>query len=229
MTPDTGRHVVGETTPTGLSNQIYQALRSRIQTCDLLPGSDLSEKQLMDGHGYGRTPLREALLALQRDGLVEIFPRKGMRVTPFTEKSINDVYQLRKLLEPAVMSSYVSMYSKSDLLDFARRFRETSIADIVEHYELDIAFHTFLVSIADNEAMSRIHSELMSHVFRLAMYALVTGASHPEQNNPEHLAVVEALLRENEQEAKDALIFHINHSLIVSLNAVRERNEDASA
>ena len=59
--------------------------------------------------------------------------------------------------------------------------------------------------------------------------ALVTGASHPEQNNPEHLAVVEALLRENEQEAKDALIFHINHSLIVSLNAVRERNEDARA
>lgn len=205
----------------GLSGQIYQYLHQRIQACELMPGVELNEKRLMDETGFGRTPLREALLALQRDGLVEIFPRKGMRVTPFTEKSINDVYQIRKLLEPAVVSAYVPMYSKSHLLDFGRRFRENGLDDIHAHYELDMAFHSFLIAVTDNETLIRIHSELMGHVFRLAMHAVVSGSSHPEANSPQHLAIVDALLAENEREARDALVLHINHSLIVSLTSVR--------
>jgi GntR family transcriptional regulator, rspAB operon transcriptional repressor len=216
---------LSEVETAGLAKQIYRQLRQRVQTCEILPGSELNEKQLMEETGYGRTPLREALLALQRDGLVEIFPRRGMRVTPFSEKLVNDIYQVRKLLEPAVVSSYGALYSKTTLLEYARQFEAHETGDFVAHYELDVAFHSFLVSVADNDTLTRMHGELMGHVFRLAMHGVVSGVSHPEDNNPQHLAIVEALLRENVPEARDALVFHINRSLIVSLESVRTMAE----
>lgn len=209
----------------GLAKQIHSRLRKRIQTCELLPGAELNEKQLMEAMNCGRTPLREALLALQRDGLVEIFPRRGMRVAPFTEKLINDIYQVRKLLEPAVVSSYGALYSKAMLLDYAKQFQAQEVGDLVAHYEVDVGFHSSLIAVTENDMLRRMHSELMGHVFRLAMYAVASGVSHPEDNNPQHLAVVDALLRENVAEARDALVSHINRSLIFSLESVRKMAE----
>lgn len=203
-----------------MTAQVYQNLLDQIQRCELMPGAELNEKLIIEQTGFGRTPVREALLALQRDGLVEIFPRKGMRVTPFTEEFVTELYQVRKLLEPAVVMAYTPMYPKSRLLSFARQFERDDLADKAAHYRADISFHSFLVSVTDNKMLIEIHDQLMTHLFRLAMYAVATGTSHPENNNPEHKTIIDALLKENETEAKDALIFHINQSLITSLRSV---------
>ena len=76
-------------------------LRDKIQNCQLMPGETLSEKELCEEIGCGRTPVREALLSLRGDGLVEIFPRKGIRVAPFTKEGICEIYQIRKLIVSA--------------------------------------------------------------------------------------------------------------------------------
>lgn len=211
--------------PSGMTAQIYQLLLEKIQSCEYMPGAPLHEKRIIEETGIGRTPLREALQALQSAGLVEIFPRRGTRVTPFTEQSVNDLYQMRRLLEPAVLSSYISMYPKSKLLEFSHRFNDVGLDDIAVHYNLDIEFHSFLVSITGNHILMKVHNELMVQLFRLAMYAVKLGTSQLEANNPQHLAIVDALLRENEQEARDALILHINHSLIASLSTIEGRAE----
>lgn len=211
-----------EKTSSGMTAQVYDLLLDRIQSCEYLPGAPLQEKGIIAETGFGRTPVREALLALQRDGLVEIFPRKGMRVAQFTQRSVNDLYQVRKLVEPVVLSTYLTLYPKDRLLDYSRRFRESSLEDITAHYELDLDFHGFLVSVTGNEILIGMHHSLLRQVYRLAMYAVVLGTSEPEQNTPEHLAIIDALLRENAQEAKDALVFHLNHSLVSSLRSIEE-------
>lgn len=109
-----------------LTNQAYEYLYRKIVSCEYLPGQELNEKQLLEETSFGRTPLREALLMLQAENLIDIFPRKGMRITPFTEKSIDDLYQTRKLIEPTVCRKYISMYSKSRLLEYLKQFEKAA-------------------------------------------------------------------------------------------------------
>ena len=144
----------------------------------------------------GRTPVREALLRLQKEGLIEIFPRKGMRVSPFTKKNISDLYQARKLLEPTVMTSYLSLYAKSTLLDYQVRFENSLNDDPLTHFELDAQFHTYLISITQNDILMDMYHTLMVQQIRLAMYAdLKTPEDRPE-SLAQHRAIIDALLRE---------------------------------
>ena len=120
-----------------LTNQAYEYLYNKIISCEYLPGQELNEKQLLEETSFGRTPLREALLMLQSESLIEIFPRKGMRITAFTEKSIDDLYQTRKLIEPTVCRKYITLYSKSRLLEFQKMFERAEDASDVEEYRID--------------------------------------------------------------------------------------------
>ena len=128
-----------------LTNQAYEYLYRKIVSCEYLPGQELNEKQLLEETSFGRTPLREALLMLQAENLIDIFPRKGMRITPFTEKSIDDLYQTRKLIEPTVCRKYISMYSKSRLLEYLKQFEKAAAGPDYDEFQIDTSFHSYLV------------------------------------------------------------------------------------
>lgn len=78
----------------------YKLLRSKIVSCELAPGLRLTEQDLIACTGFGRTPVREALMRLDHDGLVFTRPRSGYRVKPLTEKTINDLYDIWRLVGP---------------------------------------------------------------------------------------------------------------------------------
>ena len=206
-----------------MANQAYEYLYHKIVSCEYLPGQELNEKQLVEETGLGRTPLREALLLLQREGLVDIFPRKGMRISQMTEASVNDLYQTRKLLEPAVMEQYKSLYSKSVLLEFQQRFEQLESGDPLSRCLLDAEFHTYLIAITGNQILIRMYQDLMVSQVRLAMYAARQNTDDARQDDlAQHRAIIDALLRENSGDLRDSVILHINHSMIRSLNAVRK-------
>ena len=88
---------VGET---GLiRDDVYLKVRADILTCTLMPGSLLQEKDLAERYSVGRSPVRDALLRLQEQGLVKILPRKGYRVLPISLGDAQDLYDMRILLE----------------------------------------------------------------------------------------------------------------------------------
>ena len=130
-----------------MANRAYEDLFQKIVYCEYAPGQEINEKQLVEETGFGRTPLREALLLLKKEGMVDIFPRKGMRISTLTEKSVSDLYQARKLIEPAVMVEYKTLYSKSKLLQFQQRFQQATQAKDLDRFLLDIEFHSYLISI----------------------------------------------------------------------------------
>ncbi|GAB3815872.1 GntR family transcriptional regulator [Tessaracoccus terricola] len=209
------------TTPAGgLADQAYELLLERIQSCAYLPGQTISEQGISDETGIGRTPVREALQRLRRERLVVVYPRKGMQVAAFSEQSVTELYQTRRLLEPAVLTQYISTYPKRELFDLRRRFEELGDGETEAHYHLDVEFHCFLVAVVDNSILTSLHQGLMRQQFRLAMYAASLGTSDPKHNLPEHLAIIDATLRENATAATDALIYHLNHSLAASLRSL---------
>ena len=144
-----------------LTNQAYEYLYRKIVSCEYLPGQELNEKQLLEETSFGRTPLREALLMLQAENLIDIFPRKGMRITPFTEKSIDDLYQTRKLIEPTVCRKYISMYSKSRLLEYLKQFEKAAAGPDYDEFQIDTSFHSYLVDITGNEILINLYQSVM--------------------------------------------------------------------
>ena len=154
---------------------------------------------------------------LQSESLIEIFPRKGMRITAFTEKSIDDLYQTRKLIEPTVCRKYITLYSKSRLLEFQKMFERAEDASDVEEYRIDTSFHSYLISITDNNILINMYHSIMIHQMRMAVYAAMQDSSNRMGNLKQHKAIIDALLRENEEDVQDAIVLHINHSLIKSL------------
>ena len=210
-----------------LTNQAYEYLYNKIISCEYLPGQELNEKQLLEETSFGRTPLREALLMLQSESLIEIFPRKGMRITAFTEKSIDDLYQTRKLIEPTVCRKYITLYSKSRLLEFQKMFERAEDASDVEEYRIDTSFHSYLISITDNNILINMYHSIMIHQMRMAVYAAMHDSSNRMGNLKHHKAIIDALLRENEEDVQDAIVLHINHSLIKSLKLLRNSDRQA--
>lgn len=205
-----------------LTSKAYNYLFDKIVGCEIAPGSAINEKQLLEDSGFGRTPLREALVKLQEDGLISIFPRKGMMVTDITEKTINDLYQTRKCIEPNLICECKAMYSKVMLQDFMKRFEASVNADHIDRFNLDSEFHSYLVEITGNDVLTKLYSSLMISQKRLAMYAIVQEeTAEQEFICAQHRNIIDALLRENDTDIRDAVIYHLSHSMIRSLNSIK--------
>jgi DNA-binding GntR family transcriptional regulator len=83
----------------GLAHRVYHTIKKRILSCEIPPVARLRDQTLAKQLGVSRTPVREALMALTREGLVEIFPRSKTRVCMFTEHDLEEIFDLRIALE----------------------------------------------------------------------------------------------------------------------------------
>ena len=98
------------------SEQIYNEIYSRILFLELKPGEDLNMKELLNEAGVSRSPLRDALLKLQEDNLVEIFPQKGSCVTKINLHQVETERFMRTTLELAVVPLFAQKCTKENLL-----------------------------------------------------------------------------------------------------------------
>ena len=169
-----------------MAEKTYKVLKTFIQNCDYMPGQPISEKGLCEALGCGRTPVREALLALRDKGLVEIFPRKGIRVAGFTREQISEIYQIRKLVEPTVCVQYCLRFDKAVLLDYDRKFQMVDRSDDRAYYQLDTEFHRWLVAAAENRTLEQIVAQYeanaaqMLYGIDLLRAALGSGVTDPD-------------------------------------------------
>nr|WP_062395907.1 GntR family transcriptional regulator [Pseudonocardia sp. AL041005-10] len=95
------------TTPTKTTGsqgeQAYHALRTRIVSCEVTPGTTLSERRLAAETGFGLASIRNALIRLDHEGLVETLPRRGYRVTPLTVRDVDDLMEVWSIVGPELL------------------------------------------------------------------------------------------------------------------------------
>ncbi len=210
----------GETT--SMTGTMLKLLRDKIQNCVYMPGNYIYERELCEETGYGRTPVREALLLLQREGSIEILPRRGIRVTPFTYQSVEEIYQNRKILEPTVCEKYYLRLEKERLLWFDQQFSQVSGYDDRSYFELDTMFHKWLVSSAENSQLTDFFNRVMDQQYRFSMYTSKVGTAVRGDCYTEHHRIIEALLTEEPESIKRALIDHINYSQAIALRTLQQ-------
>lgn len=154
-----------------LEHWAYSQIKASIVSLALPPGSTLVESQLAEQLGVSKTPLRAALLKLEREGFVVSVPYKGSYVAPITLESIRHFYEFRIAIEGHAVFMAGSRFSEDDLdglesLLAAQRAADEA-GDSVEASQLEEQYHAFCIARLRNPHFSEIGNEIRDHRQRL--------------------------------------------------------------
>jgi len=149
-----------------LTDKAYLQLEEMIATLKLAPGTVLSEQVLVKELGIGRTPVREALQRLGRDGLLAVLPRRGILVSEINLRSQLRLLETRRVLENLVARAAAERASDAEIETFAEIARNmrlaASSADDIAFMRLDRAFNELVVAAARNEFALRALGSMSS-------------------------------------------------------------------
>lgn len=188
------------------SSVAVEKLRSLIFSGELGAGTDHLETELASVLGMSRTPVREALLTLEAQGLLEVRPRKGVRITPLAPSDMAEIYDVLTELESlAAADAARKNYSQEELSHLATAIDQMDEAlereDREAWAEADDRFHAELVRLGDNSRVQSIVAMMSDQVRRARMVTLYMRPV-PTKSNEDHRGVFEAIAKGDPQIAQ---------------------------
>ncbi|HEX2924005.1 MAG TPA: GntR family transcriptional regulator [Chloroflexota bacterium] len=200
-----------------LSDRVYQVLRTQILSGKLAPGQRLSLDEFAQYFKVSITPVRDALRQLSSDGLVELQPRRGAFVTQPTWSHVEEVYQIREILECAAVEFVIRRGGEAlrEMEQLVEEIIGTTVGEVHSDYlayiRLDQRFHQFLIDCVGNKKLSEIYAGLRSHT--LVTLALYSSADQRATDTlSEHEAILDALRRGDVVAAQSALRTHLRNA-----------------
>jgi DNA-binding GntR family transcriptional regulator len=196
-----------------LADQAYYAIRELIVSLEYAPGDPISERDLTDRLGIGRTPIREALRQLAQEKLVEVFPRRGMFVTTVDVRDLTRLCEVREVLEPEAARLAAERATQADLdeiwalleeLESRRRRSDRVLID------LDERIHRTIYRSAHNHFLEETLEEYYALALRIWMMALDKTSSLRDAVE-EHHGVLEAIARGMGEAAAERMRAHVIH------------------
>jgi len=194
-----------------LAQQGYKAIRRAIRDGKIPRGQFFSESTLAESLGVSRTPVREALLNLYRDGVVEIVPKRGYRLIDLDEAAICEIRLLRVALEQIVVDRLCKTATAEDIAEL-RSILNGASESREDMYTIDEAFH---IRMAEMAGLHQIRRELLS--VRGKMYLIASGARltslRDENVVREHAELVDALEQHDQKKARRVITDHVERSI----------------
>ncbi|MBD0417512.1 GntR family transcriptional regulator [Oryzicola mucosus] len=194
-----------------LTEQVYEALRTQILTCVIRPGQELNEAEVAERFDISKTPAREALAALRQEGLVRSFPRRGYQVTPITFSDMDELFDVRTILE-AGAAELACMKLTAEQIDHLN-----SLADATYNQGEQLSLATFIrsnrdfhLAIAKATGNGRL-VQLLTHQIDALERFFYLGAQLRDVNNEttvSHHQIVETLASRNQTTAREIMIRH---------------------
>lgn len=184
-----------------------EQLRTLIFSGELPAGSDHLESELALRLGMSRTPVREAALTLEGQGLLEVRARKGVRILPISVRDMEEIYDVLTVLESmAAADAAQQEYSANDLKVLEKTIDEMDAALAVDDRdawaEADDRFHTELVRLGANSRVSTIVARMADQV-RRAKSVTLHMRPLPTQSNKDHRNVVDAIKAGKADQARE--------------------------
>ncbi len=180
-----------------LREDIYTALRNEILTCELPPGAELREQELASRFDVSKSPVRESLQLLVREGLVSVVPRQGYRVMPISLSDAQDMFAFRQVLELACVTEAVRSATDSQLRSLGA-FRQFNSAEHGDFISYNRVFHCELARCSGNSRMSRATCDLIEQMDRLVRLSVNTiRGRDPKRLIEEHAAIIDAVQARN--------------------------------
>lgn len=190
----------------------YDSIKQGIVHHKYKPGDPLLEEHLSKELGVSRTPIREALRALQRDGLVRYIPKKGAFVAEISVRDVREVFFLRRVLETAALHVTIREHHPEDLEPLIRSFSKLDGAVEEERhddlFQSDINLHAFIVESAGNNRLTDFMAVLNDQVERLRRVSSRTPG-RMRRSLEEHRAILDAIQNRNSKLAETLLVEHL--------------------
>jgi DNA-binding GntR family transcriptional regulator len=198
-----------------LREEATEALRAAILGGDLEPGSIHSAVGLAELMGVSPTPVREAMLELARVGLVEVLPNRGFRVTVVDDNDLDEIADLRKLLEVPAMSLVIEHASDEELTALEEPLAALEVAaeanDVPVFLRADREFHLSLLALTGSPRLVDIVAELRDQARIVGLHSLaVAGALRASA--PEHRQILDALQSRDAACAERLMSAHVEHT-----------------
>jgi DNA-binding GntR family transcriptional regulator len=195
-----------------LSDQAYYRIRELIVTLELPPSSLVSERELMERLGLGRTPVREALRALARERLVEVYPRRGMFVSGVDVRDLAGLSEVRNTLEPSAARLAAERATPDDRETIDALLEELELVhdgpDERALIDLDQRIHRHVYRCAHNPFLEETLNEYYVLTLRIWFLAL-DRVARLEDAVREHRELLVAIRDGDCDRAEDAMRRHV--------------------
>jgi DNA-binding GntR family transcriptional regulator len=154
-----------------LRDEVYSSIKEAILTGEMVPGERLSIRGLIQEVGFSPTPIREALLRLEQEAFVSRLPKGGFIVSRFTRKDIEEIFEIRSLLESHA-AGLAARHIESKDIDWLRKNIEES-EQYIQKKKLSIVstlnteFHDYLNGLSKNDRLLSLIREFRDRIFQL--------------------------------------------------------------
>ncbi|MET7488978.1 GntR family transcriptional regulator [Streptomyces sp. NPDC005538] len=178
------------------ADRVYAHVKQGVLDRRYEGGTLLTEGELAEAVGVSRTPVREALLRLEAEGLIRLYPKKGALVLPVSSQEVADVVETRMLVEQhavrkAVPASPALVARLAELLD--RQKEQAAAGDLAGAAVTDRCFHAEIVRSGGNEILSRLYDQLRDRQLRMGVAIMHAHPDRVAKTLTEHEEILDAL------------------------------------
>lgn len=195
-----------------LVEQAYAEIKKRILTTHYPPGYQALEQEIAADLNVSRTPVREALIRLENEGLLSLIPRRGMKVTPLLPNDMREIYEVLTAVETMAVELLARRKpSKKQLQPVSRALKRMNVAlnanDLETWAEADDQFHRALLEACGNNRLAEIAGKVRDQGHRARLLTLRLRPK-PTKSNAEHEEVFAAITAGDWEQARDLHYAH---------------------
>jgi DNA-binding GntR family transcriptional regulator len=196
-------------------DQAFERLRDAIITGHFEPGARLIERELCEAMGVSRTSIREVLRRLEAEQLIEVEPRRGPIVARLSRKQVEEIYEVRALLEAAVVRRFVLKASAENIAELRRIYERLSVVrekvDVAAIVDTTRQFSEYMMDVVDHELISDIQQKLIARISVARVFA-ISVPGRLEQSAGELAAVMDAIERRDAEGAAQNLMVYVRNA-----------------
>jgi DNA-binding GntR family transcriptional regulator len=196
-------------TPPSMQNIAFQTIKQAIMRKEFLPGTIYSEQAVAKEMGMSKTPVHQALLDLENKGFVSLLPRKGFKVNVLSAKNIRNMFEMRRVLERAVILKITPRLSTESIEDLEKILEDIKqTVDPFDFQKHDRAFHRYMASLSNNTYIINALNTVWDLSDWVGASILRKRGGYDQAAN-EHRIILEFLTAGNSEKAAAAMERHL--------------------
>jgi len=203
--------------PKSKKQLVYDALKQRIITQAMKPGEPINEGLLSQELEISKTPIREAIQQLEREGFIENIPGKGNFVSHISIQDLRELFEIREMLECEAIKRAATRRDPQKLEAIRKGFElsgETSRDRTPRQFRAGEQIHVFIFESLGNQRLLEIYRRLHDHIARHRIHFFSdVHEGRPEQSYREHLEILDALAAQDPARCERAMRLHLKNSL----------------
>ena len=198
-----------------MHQEVTDRLRTMVVEAELVPGERIAEAELCEQLGVSRTPLREALKVLASEGLIDLLPNRGTRVSTITEKEIGELFEVLGGIE-RMAGELAAACATDENIEKLRKFQERMELyhrndQRHEYFELNQQVHGLIVEMSGNSVLVATHANIMMKVQR-ARYLAIMSKGRWDEAVREHAEICEAIAAHDPPRAGALIMTHVRET-----------------